>query len=654
MHAMRSALAALPFIDAPVRHRFDPVELQRDVVRLRRFYRESGFLQPDIDYNVRVNKAGSEVAVRFVIKEGPPVLLREMHVVGGDGVSSPDIPDSLLEPWAALHRELATRRGRRFGASEARDIASAVLTFLKDRGFREAVVRSVVAVDSTAHQTDLTLFVQPGPRRRVGIITVDGNVSVGDRVVTRALPFQTGDWLSASSLARGRREIQQVSLFRQVTLTTPRDVAADSAVPVHIRVAEARPRLSRAEVGYVSEGAGFTGRGQWTHPNFTGGARSLTASVELQTGAGSVDARGEKLIRSSLTLTQPYVFVPRLMANVGPFVEFRDDYRDRSVALGLTASLVYRLGDLSSVALQYRYSGRDVKEYRFGDVTAASRELQTALGLDAAVLDSLGDDADESTLTLSATLGSVDNVVNPRRGVLVRPAVTVTVPTALSTTSFTRLDLSAARFQPLGRETVLVARVSWGRLFPFGKSVPAPGEDPTFAFLYLRDQSMTAGGTSDVRGWGSRLLGPKLPDVETTVEGTDTVAVADHYAPIGALARLTGSLELRFPAPGLSPVWGAHVFLDGGRVWTPDERFSQSPFLPAETDFRVAAGAGLSYQTPVGALRLSLACKLNPSELDLRDPGEVLSAVLTGSPLSDVPTSWRRRLHLHLEIGLAL
>jgi len=90
-----------------------------------------------------------------------------------------------------------------------------------------------------------------------------------------------------------------------------------------------------------------------------------------------------------------------------------------------------------------------------------------------------------------------------------------------------------------------------------------------------------------------------------------------------------------------------------GKVWTPDQRF-KLPVLEGDTDLRYSLGGGLSYQTPVGAIRLGLGYKLNPSDLDVRDPGLVLAAVEQGQPATSVESDWIRRLHLHLSFGMAL
>ena len=167
----------------------------------------------------------------------------------------------------------------------------------------------------------------------------------------RELPFGTGDRYSARTLASARARLQAVDLLARAVVDVDSQPATDSTLAVRIQVQETRPRLTLAEVGYVSEGAGLTGRVQWTHPNFTGGARSLAASLEGQSGAGAVGTEAEQLLRASLNLTQPYVFIPRLSLIVGPYAEYRNDLKDQSVAVGFNTTLIHRLGPLSSIAL---------------------------------------------------------------------------------------------------------------------------------------------------------------------------------------------------------------------------------------------------------------------------------------------------------------
>jgi outer membrane protein insertion porin family len=655
LYDFRQLLGKLPLVPTPGRFTFDPIQLQKDVVRLRRFYQRAGFFAPRVDYTVRPNGSGTVVGVEYVIEEGPAVRLRTLSVVGPDGTEAPAVPDSLRESWHKLEAELLTAGGRRFGDADLIEVRNRALGWLRENGYPFAVVQSSRTVDSLENAVDVVLQADPGLRSRIGTISVEGNASVGPQLVLRYLPFRTGDWYSAGAMTEGRKQLQTVDLLAQTVLDVDSLPAADSTLGVRIEVREVRPRITLAEVGYVSEGAGVTGRVQWTHPNFTGGARSLAATLEGQSGAGAVGSEAEQLLRTSLSLTQPYVFGPKRSLSVGPWAEYRNDLQDRSTAIGIDATLVHRLATLSWIALRYQLSARHIDEYHFGDASTGDISLLELVATqNPAILDSLGEYENKSTITLAGSFGNIDNVADPRQGWVLRPSAEVTVPAVLSTVQFVRLDFSVSRFQPVSRNVVLAARLSGGRLYPYGKSQPAPGTDPTFSFIRLRDESMTAGGTNDVRGWGDRMLGPKVPDVEANIQGADTVFVADHYAPIGALARLSGSLELRFPAPGLTPAWRAIVFLDGGRVWTPDERFSQAGFLPQDTPFRFSIGTGLNYQTPVGALGLSLGYKLNPSVLDIRDPSKVLDAYIAGTPIESVGSDWVRRLHLHLSFGVAL
>jgi outer membrane protein insertion porin family len=305
IYDLRRALGKLPLVPSPGRYTFDPVELQKDVVRLRQFYRRAGFAQPLVDYEVRTNRPGTVVDVSYVIEEGPAAVLRTFQVVGPDGTASMDVSDSLSASWDAFEARLAARRGQRFGEADLTAAQDSLIGWLHDHGYPFADVRSTRLVDTAQQAVDVRLEAHPGPPTRIGTITVEGNSSVGDQVVLRELPFRTGDLYSARTLASARARLQAVDLLARAVVDVDSQPAADSTLAVRIQVQETRPRLTLAEVGYVSEGAGLTGRVQWTNPNFTGGARSLTTSLEAQSGAGAVGTEAEQLLRASVSLTQP-------------------------------------------------------------------------------------------------------------------------------------------------------------------------------------------------------------------------------------------------------------------------------------------------------------------------------------------------------------
>jgi outer membrane protein assembly factor BamA len=137
--------------------------------------------------------------------------------------------------------------------------------------------------------------------------------------------------------------------------------------------------------------------------------------------------------------------------------------------------------------------------------------------------------------------------------------------------------------------------------------------------------------------------------IETRNGVTDTVA--QRYAPVGGLARFIGSAELQLPVPGMGEAWQSFLFFDSGRIWTPDTRFKLQAGELDQDKLYTSVGAGIGYETVVGAVAVAVGYKLNPSPLDIRSPAGVLAALEQGRPLSSVPTENGRRWHLHFSIG---
>jgi outer membrane protein assembly factor BamA len=645
---IRRALSFVPLIADVGTHPFRPIELQRDVVRLRNVYTRNGWLNAKVDYDVEYRAKDDLVDIVFVIEEGPALLLRAVRFTGPDSGPAAIDPE-LTGPWSRFQQAEQDEHGR-FGESERRDIADRTARWLRDRGYPFAAVEADALVDTAAYRVDVAVRVQPGLRARIREFAVSGNETVPARHFTRQMPLEPGDWYSASELEQGRAQLTQLPIVRLALINVPRESADDSSVVVRLGVAENPPRLVRGEAGLVSTG-GLTSQVEWSHRSFLGGARTFTVAATAQTGLVALETPAERRYRLAVSVFQPYVGSRHLSAAGGPFIEYRDDLRDRSQAVGFEGTLVYATDPLRSISLGYNLSHREVLDYGFGDDLEPIDYLPL-LGLaDSASVGSLGSVINRSAVVLDGSWGNLDEFANPRQGYVLRPRVSVTLP-GFNTSEYLLLDMGATGFMPLTDRIGFTVRGSAGRIFPFGRSVALAGrESPFVSLLRLRDVTFSLGGSRDVRGWGSQLLGPKLPEVRFRDEDGVTTAFAERYSPIGGLARIQTSAEIQLPLPGFDAKWQSFVFLDGGRVWTPDDRFSLDAGEFDQDRFFWGTGLGIGYETVVGAVQVAVGYKLNPSALDLRDPDEVLQALQAGQPLSGVDTDSKRRLQLHFSIG---
>ena len=646
-YSLSKTFAFLPLVPRPEPPLFDPLSLQMDVARLREFYRGEGFPEARIRYEVTLDQEENLLEVEFLITEGRPRTLASLVFVSPSGAPlEEELDTEIVADWREFLRGGDGLLGERLGENTRARIEGSPLRWLAERGYPFSTANSNLQGDSAGFQVRLTVRVDPGTKSRVGSVVVEGLSSVTDAVLLRELPFQEGDWYSASQVAEGRRRVFALGLFRVATAEVVPMPEPDSSVQVVYRLREARLRSVSGFTGYSNAG-GLSFGGEWQHRNFGGDARSLSVSGTAETGALVIGNEvPDKYSRAAVSLRQPFLFVPGLSVVASPFWEYRDDYRDRSWEVGVDGTLVYQYAPLDAVSLRYRVSNRKVLDYPVGDM-----ESSAGLGI-SRLEDLLEGSMVVSAFTLSATLGSLDDPANPRRGYLVQPSLEVTAPVGFPTNEYFKAEVWGSLYRPLGARVGFAGSLRAGRLFPFAGSIPSSGDDGLVEFIQLRDVNLTAGGPTDVRGWASGLLGPKVPDIKVR---NDNVYSASRYLPLGGLARISAALELQFPFPGLGSGFAGHVFLDGGRVWTPDHRFllPDDPYDQDKVYFSTGAGVGVG--TPVGPVRVSLGYKLNPSPLDVRDPGAVQDWRLEGrsilEAILEAPVERWRRFQLHLTVG---
>ena len=442
-----------------------------------------------------------------------------------------------------------------------------------------------------------------------------------------------------------------MDIVRLTSVDVPRDSARDSTVVLMLHVTENPKHIIKGEAGFISSG-GLTAAGRLDRPQLApGGLRTFTVAATAQTGLAALENPAQQLYRLNLTAFQPYVGDRRLSLAGGPFVEYRDDLRDRSWAVGLEGSLVWAPAPLRSLTLGYSISHRRVFDYGFGNDLGPEEYLPLLNLASPAAAGTLEKSRNRSALSLEGSYGRLDRIANPRKGYVIRPRLEATLP-GFNTSEYVLADLGATVYLPLSKRVGFTFRAGTGRIFPYGNSTESADDESAFvSLLRLRDVTFTAGGTRDVRGWGTLLVGPKLPQVEFQERDDSTVAISDRYTPVGGLARLIGSVELHFPMPLMSEAFQPYLFYDGGRIWIPNRRFRLNAGELDQDEFYQAVGIGIGYETIVGAIQVALGYKLNPSPLDLRSPQDVLDALTAGTAIDAAPTSNSRRFHLHFSIG---
>jgi outer membrane protein insertion porin family len=362
-------------------------------------------------------------------------------------------------------------------------------------------------------------------------------------------------------------------------------------VPVTVTVAEGKPRRLQLGVGYGSEERGRASL-QWQHLNFTGRARQAT----VETKWSAID-RG---LRTGFMA--PYLKTAGLSLEVTAGAWQTSHLTYDSQTYGGRVTLAYRTdrGGMERTRVGYRTRFSYATDYlRYGIraeflADQSRREERIALGLNP--------DTGRASGTLAAVevqteRVALDNGVDPRRGTVVTAHLGVASPSLGGTYGYTEVGGELRGFLPLG-SVVLAGRVRAATI--------AAADPATIPF----SKRYFLGGSTSVRGWGRFQISPLNAD----------------GLPIGGRSVLDMSLEARVP---VTRSIGAVVFADAGNVW-------RDQWTLDTGDLRWAAGAGLRYLTPVGAIRLDAAWQLTP----------IAGLIGNGEPLT-------RRWRVHFSIGQA-
>ncbi len=569
-----------PFAAEPRYFDFDM--FTRDVDVLTRHYRNHGFFSARIDGQYTIDTADHSAAIRFIVEEGP-----------ASQIDSIQYRLSFALP-ADVHAKVFSNqllvKGRRYNAQDLAAERERVLDILRNEGYPRAMSDSVV-VERKLSNNNLLIrlpFIF-GTRLHVGVIrdsVVDPPLNLARRIVFDRLDFSTGDVYSVRARDRAEANLNRLGIFSIVQVQAEIPAIADTTqrtVPITIVLAEklrhelAPALLINNQFSRLNAGAEVA----YQFRNVFGGAQTFSARVDA---LFRMPRPGEGFqISAQLRLEQPY------------FID-NDNSAYISTAYILARERGVYGGDLQQnmIGVRRRFTERvqgyvdwTLEQTNYSDIGKPPANSVFA------IYDTTGINYRNSILTVGLERDQTNDFFNPTSGLYLRGLVEEagilksTFPGLFAgrqSTEYVKTEGMVKYFSDVSRNrsAILAAKVMAGLIFRYGESlrnnIPVP-----FNRRYY------AGGSTSVRGWGSRKL---------SIDG-------EQAAGFGNNAIAEASVEYRWQ---LFPEWKQWLALEPNKVWlvlfADAGNIWDSPGSLRLTEAAVAFGLGIRYLTFFGPIRL--------------------------------------------------
>ncbi|HVN22792.1 MAG TPA: outer membrane protein assembly factor BamA [Syntrophorhabdales bacterium] len=517
----------------------DDEQLEEDRRNLGAFYADNGYVRASVgNPTITLSKDGKRIDISIPITEG------NIFKIG-----SVDFSGDLVIPQQDLKKMVKSKVGDTFKSSVFQQDVTTLTDACQDKGYAFADVNPLTLVNDEARTMAITFEIITGPQVYVNRINITGNLKTRDKVIRRELRFVEGDLFSAAKLKESKRRLRNTTYFKESDLKL---VKTDVPDRVNLdTIVEEKP------TGTISAGIGYS-----TYENLI-----LTGSVAQDNLFGTgLAARVTAAISSISTLydisiTKPYIFDKDINAGINLFNWTRsfDTYEYRSQ--GGAVSVVRPITDYTRLGLKYGYVVTDV----FNIDPSAGAYIISQRGV-----------TRTSSVTTSLNYLTIDDIMNPRRGVLFNNSVEVAGGPFLGDVNFIKAISSYGRYFPFKWDTTFFVRGTGGYAWQYN-GTPVP--------IY---QNFYVGGINSVRGFKYGMAGPT--DYQNT--------------PIGGRGELYFNFEWIFPIYAPAGLKGV-VFFDLGHG------FDHSDWL---FNLRESAGFGIRWLSPMGPIRLELGFNLSPKQ----------------------------------------
>jgi len=553
--------------------KFNEEKLEADFRSILDKYGDVGHLEADVaSTDITYNPSGKKMDIVIGLNEGSQYTVASREVAGNVVYDDDEIEKIIEVHSGDVHNK-----------SQVAADAELVTKGYQDSGYVDADVVPQVTLNRTDKTTHIVDRVREGELKYVKQVEIAGNATTKDEVIRREVMSSPGERFDGGAMELSERRLHNTQYFERVRLTLQDIDESDLFTNMLTDVEEGKTGNFNFGAGYSTEEkvSGFAELRlnnfditNW--PKFTGGGQVF--SMRLQ--AGSVRNQYNVSFTDPEFLGYPIAFGFDVFNESYRYTEDSDYREDTS---GGQIRLGKMLSPFVTLKTSFRYS--DISYGDLGALWLYTREWRREF-------------QDTTTISNSWSLerNTVDNNTNPGHGG--KHELVGTLAGFGGDNNFIRLEHSSTWYWTLDENDkwVLSYRTREGWETEYGSSDYVPLAERFFA-----------GGTTTVRGYETREIGPRARKYWFLRE----------TEPVGGKARIINNLEMKYK---VTDILRLYAFIDAGGVWED----------AGDVDFdgiRYGAGLGFGVDVPkLGPIRIDYGIPLNPDD----DQGNGRLHLMTG------------------------
>lgn len=486
-------------------------------------------------------------AVYFLINEGQKFFINKIRIEGNQIFSEKSIT-----------RILDIKSEQPFNPI----LMNSQITYLEKEYQRKGKLFSTINIETeVTDSVNIYVYIQEGSDVYINHIYFEGADTNKLHLIKRDLYFHSGDKYDLDNILLSQKKLLETAQFSLTNIYPVKSAQNDTTVNLVVEVKYLPKREITSEGGFVPIEFGgllLSGPGaflQWKNRSMFGTSTRLTAksSLNIPTESGLQYPK----LKIDLNLENQWLFNLRFPTKVQSLYEIYKQYGSSD------NPYIQRYGFKWSSINQFK----DNSFYEFGlRWEKFSQQDETE------------HDVEQRLVFIKSKWDFSDNPLFPTRGIVFTGNVFGVGGILGGDREYQKFDLAFKTYNSVYKKVILAMRVQYGEIINW-KNEYNQFEEILFEKFYL-------GGTKSLRAWKA-LQYPEKKELELIYKNGNTVRV------------LTG-FEFRFP---LLFGMGLECFLDGGQL-------SNHSHAIALKNMSWDAGTGITYQSPLGPVRLDYAYQI--------------------------------------------